>query len=92
MPVTSLRTHLPYSELGLYTLFQPFVDVAARKVVAYEALTHTASAVSVGCVLERCTPHESQLLDLHCRTLALSSSAGAGLDSSLSLNLTSSPP
>lgn len=77
-------------ELGLRTLFQPFVDVAARKVVAYEALTRTETSTSIGCLFERCDAQERKLLDLHCRSLALRSAARAGIRSLLSLNVSPS--
>jgi len=66
--------------------FQPIVDVAARRVYAYEALVRGPEGQSAGTILSQVTAENRYAFDQACRVKAIEQAAALGLDRRLSIN------
>ncbi len=66
--------------------FQPVVDVAARKIYAYEALVRGPNGESAGSVLGQVTDSNRYAFDQACRVKAIETAARLGLDRRLNIN------
>ncbi|MGE3332304.1 MAG: EAL domain-containing protein [Rhodospirillaceae bacterium] len=66
--------------------FQPIVDVAERRIYAYEALVRGPGGEGAGSVLEKITSENRYGFDQSCRVKAIQQAAALGLDRRLSIN------
>lgn len=73
-------------DLAITMAFQPIVDLAARRVVAHEALVRGRDGAGAGAVLARVTEDGRFAFDQRCRVAAVSLAARAGLPGLLHIN------
>lgn len=74
------------SMFDIQMAFQPLVDVAARRIYAYEALVRGPNGESAGSVLKQVTRENLYAFDQACRVKAIQTAAALGLDRRLSIN------
>lgn len=66
--------------------FQPVVDLAARRIYAYEALVRGPNGESAASVLDAVTDENRYAFDQACRVKAILTAAACGLDRRLNIN------
>ncbi|HIJ61171.1 MAG TPA: EAL domain-containing protein [Rhodospirillaceae bacterium] len=74
------------SQFSIAMAFQPVVDVAARRIYAYEALVRGAGGEPAASVLAQVTEAQRYAFDQACRVKAIETAAGLGLDRRLNIN------
>lgn len=66
--------------------FQPVVDVARRRIYAYEALVRGADGAGAAAILAQVTDDNRYAFDQACRVKAIETAAALGLDRRLNIN------
>ena len=66
--------------------FQPIVDAATRSTYAYEALVRGSNGEGAADVIGRVRPDQLYRFDQTCRVKAITTAAGLGIDTRLSIN------
>jgi EAL domain-containing protein (putative c-di-GMP-specific phosphodiesterase class I) len=74
------------SAFALTMAFQPVVDIAARRIYAYEALVRGPNGESAGSVLAQVNDDNRYSFDQACRVKAIETAAALGLERRLNIN------
>lgn len=73
-------------DIAFTMAFQPVVDIAARRIHAYEALVRGPDGAGAGSVLSQVTDQNRYVFDQACRVRAIEMAAKLGIDCRLNIN------